>query len=81
MERTDATEAEAHGTAKRKFSQCYNNNKVFYSQENQGRLVLKPNRSHKIQGSGTWITIFCSLLFKAKSLGIFQPFKSLRTGL
>ena len=39
-----------------------------------GRLELKPSRSN--QGSGTWIAVFQALLSKAKSLGIFHPFKS-----
>ena len=52
----------------------YNNNKAFKFQTSWGRLELKPSRSN--QGSGTWIAIFQSLLSKAKSLGIFYPFKS-----
>ena len=51
-----------------------NNNKAFKSQTSWGRLELKPSRSH--QGSGTWIAVFQALLSKAKSLGIFHPFKS-----
>ena len=51
-----------------------NNNKAFKSQTSWGRLELKPNRSN--QGSGTWIAVFQAFLSKAKSLGIFYPFKS-----
>ena len=51
-----------------------NNNKTFKSQTSRGRLELKPIRSN--QGSGTWIAVFQALLSKAKSLGIFHPFKS-----
>ena len=51
-----------------------NNNKAFKSQTSWGRLELKPSRSN--QGSGTWIAVFQALLSKAKSLGIFYPFKS-----
>ena len=51
-----------------------NNNKTFKSQTSWDRLELKPSRSN--QGSGTWITVFQALLSKAKSLGIFHPFKS-----
>ena len=51
-----------------------NNNKAFKSQTSWGRLELKTNRSN--QGSGMWIAVFQALLSKAKSLGIFHPFKS-----
>ena len=51
-----------------------NNNKAFKFQTSWDRLELKPSRSN--QGSGTWITVFQALLSKAKSLGIFHPFKS-----
>ena len=46
----------------------------FKSQTSFGRLELKPSRTN--QGSGTWIAVFQALLSKAKSLGIFHPFKS-----
>ena len=52
-----------------------NNNKAFKSETSWSRLELKPSRSN--QGSGTWIAVFQTLLSKAKSLGIFHPFKSL----
>ena len=51
-----------------------NNNKTFKSQTSWGRLELKPSRSN--QGSSMWIVVFQALLSKAKSLGIFHPFKS-----
>ena len=51
-----------------------NNNKDFKSQTSCGRLELKPSRSN--QGSSMWIAVFQALLSKAKSLGIFHPFKS-----
>ena len=54
--------------------QYNNNNKAFKSQTSWGRLELKPSRNN--QGSGMWIVIFQALLSKAKSLGIFHPFKS-----
>ena len=56
------------------WAQVLYNNKAFKSQTSWGRLELKPSRSN--QGSAMWIAVFQALLSKAKSLGIFHPFKS-----